>query len=64
MPPAGTPYTVPVTGSTVARVVLLLVHTPPLTPSLSGIVPFWQNDVAPAIGVGVATVNKKVVLPH
>jgi hypothetical protein len=44
--------------------VLLLVHTPPLTPSLNGIVPFWQNDVAPAIGVGAATVMRNVVLPH
>ena len=52
--PGATPLTVPPVGSTVATVVLLLVHVPPAIPFVSKVTLPKQTVDEPLIGVGDA----------
>jgi hypothetical protein len=56
--PGFTPLTIPVAGTTVATTVLLLLHVPPLEPSLKITVCPMQTAGPPVIGAGSGfTVN-------
>ena len=49
-----TPLTIPVVASTVARLVLLLLHVPPVMPSLRPVVDPAHTDAVPEIAGGNA----------
>jgi hypothetical protein len=62
--PAVTPVIIPVVDPAVATVVLLLLHRPPPTPSVSVVVRPVHIDVIPVIGVGEELTVTVVVVEH
>ena len=62
--PADFPVTVPVTALTVAIAVLVLLHAPPATASLSFIVSFTHNFNGPVIVTGDESTLTIVVAKH
>lgn len=55
------PVISPVVASAVAIAVLLLVHVPPVTPSLSVMILPWHTLELPIMAVGVGLTEKVVV---
>ena len=60
--PAATPVTMPLPVPTVAKPVLLLLHVPPVVPSLSVVVWLTQTDMVPVMPAGSGlTVSADVI---
>ena len=62
--PVATPVTIPVPATTVASPELLLVHMPPLVPSVRGMVAPIQTEVVPVIAAGDALTVIGVIALH
>jgi hypothetical protein len=64
VPPVPIPLTDPIPGSTVATVVLLLLHVPPVVASFNGVEDPEQTLVAPVIDNGKGLTVTVAVIEH